>query len=147
MNETNLKKTTDDLLKVLNNLNRTEDLEDYLGNIDSANYNTSFPEYYCSLPEVASLDKTDLIQRSGIERTYFYQLLNGTRKPGRDKVIALCIAAGLDLKHTQRALELSNLAILYSKNRRDAIIIFCINKHLSNVDTEELLDRLGEDVL
>ncbi len=147
MNDQNLKKTTDELLNVLNGLNRTEDLEDYLGDIDDGKYSMSFPEYYNSLPEVNALDKTELMRRSGIERTYFYQLLNGTRNPGRDKVIALCIAAGLDLKHTQRALKLSNLGILYSKNRRDAIIIFSINRHLSNVDTEELLDRLGEKIL
>ena len=34
MNDQNLKKTTDELLNVLNGLNRTEDLEDYLGDID-----------------------------------------------------------------------------------------------------------------
>lgn len=52
-----------------------------------------------------------------------------------------------DLTETQRLLEVTNLGILYARNRRDAILIFCINKELSVTDTEELIDRMGETTL
>ena len=47
--------------------------------------------------------------------------MKGTRKPGRDKLLRLSIGAGLTLRETTRVLELSEMATLYPKSRRDMI--------------------------
>ena len=92
-------------------------------------------------------EKAALIRRTGIERTYGYQLLKGMRSPGRDKVLLFCLAAGLDLHETQRALRAAGEPILYSRKRRDAILIFAVNEKLSISDTQELLTQFDEQVL
>lgn len=104
-------------------------------------------DYFFSLPEVNRKDKSEIIKKSGIERTYAYQIFNKRRMPGRDKILELSIGMGLSLKETQRGLKIGNEPILYSRNKRDAIIIFCINEGKSLMATEELLMEYGEDSL
>ena len=138
-------KTTGELLSILNSADDSSDLEKYLSNHTSDSKALSFAEYFCSILDAKHLSRAQVIRESGIERTYGYQLLNGLRQPGRDKILCLCIAAGLSLKETQRALEISQAGILYSRCRRDAVIIFALNKQLSCKETSELLIEMGED--
>lgn len=140
-------KTTQELLEVLNRVDSDPQLETYLDTLSEERYVRPFNEYFTSLPEVQALKRTELLQRSGIERTYFYQLMRGERRPGRNKAIALCLAAELSLPAVQRVLEICEHGILYSKNRRDAILIFCVNRTLPVTDADELLDRFGEKTL
>ena len=81
-----------------------------------------------------SLEVSDVIKRSLLDRFYANQILNGTRKnPGRDKLIPLCLAMHMDLEETNRALKISKAGTLYSKDRRDAVIIMCINQKIFDV--------------
>lgn len=68
-------------------------------------------------------------------------------KPGRDRIFALCLAAGLSLDETQRCMKLAGHAPLYVKNRRDAILMFSINTRMNVMQTEELLDEYEESLL
>ena len=107
----------------------------------------SFAEYFQSLDAVKKLDRGELIRNSGLERSYFYQVMKGTRSPGRDKVLRLCLAAGLNLRETTRALELSGNAVLYARNRRDIILTVAVNQMADVDDTNLLLFRYGEKPL
>lgn len=140
------RKSTNELLHTLTNLTSSGSLEHYVSDPDHFTQ-MRFTDYYNSLPEVKERKYTDLIRESGIERTYFYQIMNGRRQPGRDKIILLSLAAGLSLKEVQRALEITGLGILYSRNRRDAILIFAFTKGLGVSDAQELLSHFGEEVL
>ena len=107
----------------------------------------SFPEYFLSLSAVREMDRGTLIKDSGLERSYFYQVMKGTRSPGRDKVLRLCLAAGLNLRETTRALELSGNAALYPRNRRDIILTVAVNQMADVDDTNLLLFKYGEKPL
>ena len=72
---------------------------------------------------------------------------DGRRSPSRDKVISLCLALKLELPETQRALTLTKNGQLYSKNKRDSILIFAFGKKLSVIDTNVLLEEMNEPVL
>ena len=87
------KHTTEKLTEVLVNIDRTDKLQEYIDDLKEETPFGSFQEYFNSLPQVSSLDKAELIRRTNIERSYGYQILKGTRSPGRDKVILLCICA------------------------------------------------------
>lgn len=137
------KTTTNRLEDVLLNAHSISSLEDYLMQDDVSLPYDSFVDYFFSLPEVKGKDKSEIISKSGIERTYCYQIFNKRRQPGRDKILELSIGMGLTLKEIQRGLEISNEPILYSRDKRDAIIIFCINEGKSLMDTEELLLEYG----
>ena len=141
------KHTTDKLTDILKSTGNTSELQDYMNKLEDIPTYISFQEYFNSLPQVESIEKAELIRKTGIERSYGYQLLKGTRSPGRDKIILFCIAAGLDLHETQRALKSAGEGVLYPRMRRDAILIFAINEALSITDTQELLDQFGEITL
>ncbi|MGN0194583.1 MAG: hypothetical protein ACI39G_05690, partial [Pseudoramibacter sp.] len=124
----NIKKT-EELLDVLTRMDSPPKLGTYLDGL--APLPGGFAEYFNLLPKVKALSKKELIQKSGLERTYAYHILNGTKQPSRDKILALALAAGLDLTETQRALELTHEGILYAKNRRDAVLIYAVKNGLS----------------
>ena len=107
--------TTSNLARILSNIDSTKEMEQYMEIPKVADGFRSFPEYFQSLDKVKEMDRGELIRNSGLERSYFYQVMKCTRSPGRDKVLRLCLAAGLNLRQTTRALELSGNAALYAR--------------------------------
>lgn len=136
--------TTSDLARILSNIDSTKEMEQYMEIPKVADGFRSSPEYFQSLDKVKEMDRGELIRNSGLERSYFYQVMKGTRSPGRDKVLRLCLAAGLNLRQTTRALELSVNAALYARNRRDIILTVAVNQMADVDDTNLLLFRYGE---
>ena len=139
--------TTSNLAKVLKNIDTAQEMEQYMELPEVMNSCQTFPEYFRSLPAVQEMDTGELIRSSGLERSYYYQVMKGTRSPGRDKVLRLCLAAGLNLKETTRALELSRNAGLYPRKRRDIILTVAVNQMADVDDTNLLLFKYGEKPL
>jgi hypothetical protein len=135
---------TSELENKLHTIKDEVSLSSYIQTIENTTY-SSFQEYYSSL--TSSFDKSKLIEDSGIERSYCYHILNGTKKPSRDKILRLCIAAHFNTEQTKRALEIAKEGILYAKSSRDAIIQYAINQKLSVIDTNILLDQHHENSL
>lgn len=81
----------------------------------------------------------------GVNKNYVYNILNGDKKkPGRDKILALCIGARMSYSETQRALEIGNVAPLYPKDERDVRIAVGINSGAGDVMKINLiLDEYG----
>lgn len=111
------------------------------------NEEISFGEFLNILIESKGLTKAEVIKRTNIERTYFYQIINDKKLPGKDKVIECALAIGLDLDDTDRLLKLTNNGSLYPKIHRDTIIIYAINQKLDVYSTNELLMKYGFDIL
>ncbi len=139
--------TTKQLDSILANISSEKQMEQFMELPKVADSFTSFPEYFLSLASVQALTSGELIGRSALERSYYYQVMKGTRQPGRDKVLRLCLAAGLTLRETTRALELSGNAPLYSRRRRDIILTVAINQKAGVIDANLLLDKYGEEPL
>lgn len=139
--------TTTNLAKILEKIDSSREMEEYLEIPAVADSFQTFPDYFRSLEPVRGMDTSELIQSSGLERSYYYQVMKGTRSPGRDKVLRLCLAAGLDLKETTRALELSGNAVLYPRSRRDIILTVAINQKVGVIDANLLLNKYGEEPL
>ena len=139
--------TTSNLARILSKIDSTNEMEQYMDIPQVADGFKSFAEYFQSLDAVKKLDRGELIRNSGLQRSYFYQVMKGTRSPGRDKVLRLCLAAGLNLRETTRALELSGNAVLYARNRRDIILTVAVNQMADVDDTNLLLFRYGEKPL
>ena len=141
------KSTTGKLAEVLATIDNTQDMEKFMEQPKVTDSFKTFPEYYRSLPRVKETADSTLIELSGIERSYYYQIMKGKRHPSRDKILRLCIGAGLTLRETTRALELSENAPLYPKSRRDIIITVAINQSTTVIDTNLLLFEYGEKAL
>lgn len=124
--------STTDLLNFLQTIHTKEELETYLQNHTTTDL--SFPEYFQIYLQQNELETADVISASGLERHYAYQILNGTKtRPSKNKIIALCIGAHMNLKDTQRCLKLSKNASLYPKDTGDALIITHINNEQWNI--------------
>lgn len=131
--------TTQELLKMLRSTHSVSDLEKYTETLFTNNSFHTFSEYLCFILREHNITESTLIRNSQIQRTYAYQILNGTKNPGRDKVIALCLAAQMNFEETQRALTLAGLGQLYPRRHRDSILIFALEQQLSVQQINELL--------
>ena len=117
-------------------------------NRNSKEFTAPFEEYLQKLLAEKNLERSDVIERSGLNREYAYHILSGKRKnPSRQKILALSIAMGLNLDETQYLLRYARQGILYPRNPWDAVIISAIEQKLSVTQTNELLHSLGESIL
>ena len=139
--------TTKQLADILSGIQDEKKMEQFMSHPKISDSYKDFVSYYRSLPAVQALTDSELIERSGIEKSYYYQIMKGTRKPSRDKILRLAIGAGLTLRETTRSLELSEMTPLYPKSRRDIIITVAINQKANVIDTNLLLDQYGEETI
>lgn len=89
----------------------------------------------------------DIIQRCNLERSYGYQLFNGTRRPTRDILMVLALELGLSVEEARRLFEIAGRPPLYARRRRDAAVLYGLSHNLSPTDVHELLLELGEEGL
>ena len=102
------------------------------------------PGYLAELLGHRGLKQSKVVQAAGLSPTYGYQIFKGERRPSREKLLAIAFALGATLRETGRILQAGGAAALYAKNRRDAIIIFCLDRGYSLADANTALYEHGE---
>lgn len=134
---------TEDLL---DELRSSPSVTKYLASHETATRTLS--DYLCQLLEDRGLERKDVVHEAGIDATYGYQLFTGSRRnPSRDKVLALAFALGCTLRETDRLLQAAGVSRLYVKERRDSIIVFCLDRHATLEQANEALYNMGEKTL
>lgn len=144
----NNKLKTEELDKVLDSVSSEEQLQEYLDlytNKDGYGFCQYFNEYLAEHDAVHA----QVIADCNLDKDYATQITNGTkRNPSRDKALALCIAAGMKKDEINRAMKLLKVSPLYSRNKRDSVLLLHINKGIRKVIYINLeLDRLGLPIL
>ena len=104
----------------------------------------SLSDYLNELLVAKRLKRSLVVRMANLNETFGYQIFTGARNPSRDKVLQIAFAMALTLRETNRALEAAGVSSLYSKDRRDAIIIFCLDRSCSLQKVNEELYRFGE---
>ena len=104
-------------------------------------------EYLGELLRRRGVPVKDIIRRCNLERSYGYQLFNGTRRPTRDILMVLALELGLSMEEARRLFEIAGRAPLYARRRRDAAVLYGLSHNLSPADVHELLLELGEEGL
>lgn len=104
-------------------------------------------DYLNQMLEAHHLERKDVVREAGIGATYGHYIFSGERNPTRNKVLPLAFAMGLSLRETDRMLQAAGASRLYCKNRRDAIIMYYLNRRATLAEANEALYRLGEDTL
>ena len=107
----------------------------------------SLAEYLDALLLEKGLKRSVVVREAGINETFGYQIFMGQRKPSRNKIRQIAFAMGCTLKETNRLLQIGEANALYCKDRRDAIIVFCVEKHYPLQKVNEELYRFGEDTI
>lgn len=136
-------KNTDELLA---EIKQSTEIKNFLADNNEDIKNLTLSEYINILIEKKQVPKNQVITKAELNYTYGYQIINGTRKPTKDKLLQLCFGLNATVEEANRLLLIANAGGLYSKNRRDCIIIFALNKGLSVVETNNLLYELNEEL-
>ena len=87
--------------------------------------------------------KAQVIRDSGINRRFFFDILADKRKPARNYVLRILIALKIPLKNIQWLLRATGYAQLYARDRRDSVIIYCINHRISVDECNAMLKRIN----
>ena len=104
-------------------------------------------DYLFERMEAHGLKRADVVRATGINATVVYDVFSGKSRPGRDHAIMLALGLQCTLRETQRLLRLAGVSELWCKQRRDAIIIWCIRNGFDRIATDDELYRLGEPTL
>ena len=100
-------------------------------------------EYLMQLLRQKNLKRAQVVEDSGVDKAYVYQIFNGDKKPSRDKLIVIAFGMGLNEEETQRVLKLAGHSELYPRLARDALILFFIQRGKDIWETDDALDRNG----
>ena len=101
-------------------------------------------DYLFDRMEAHDLRRADVVRASGLNATVVYDIFSGKSRPGRDHAIMLAFGLKCTLRETQRLLRLAGVSELWCKQRRDAIIIWCIRNGFDRIATDDELYRMGE---
>ncbi len=105
----------------------------------------SLSDYLKQLLQEKGLERSRVVRMADLNETFGYQIFTGSRNPSRNKVLQIAFAMALSTKETNRALTAAGMSVLNCKDRRDAIIIFCIDRGCSlQKVNEELTASLVE---
>lgn len=140
-----MEKSTEELLNILKNKKTYGDfLSEEIGELCFS----TVSEYLEMLLSEKRLKKSDVIRKSNLDKNYAYQIFSGIKtNPSRDKIIMLAFGMGLTLTETRKLLKISGLSDLYVRSPRDSIIIFCLDKHYSLIDTNMYLSDFSLEIL
>ncbi len=115
------------------------DIDDYLAVNSDNMLTTTLSDYLNTLLRQKKIRKADVIRGSLLSRAYVYKIFAGEKIPSRDKLIALAFGLGLSDSETQKMLKLSGYRELYARSKRDALLLFALQKHKSILEVNELL--------
>ncbi|MBQ9862059.1 MAG: hypothetical protein IJO75_07370 [Clostridia bacterium] len=133
--------------EMLEQLKTAESLDGYLRENEDQLVDGTIREQLEAALRETGLSKAEVLRRAEINDIYGYQLFAGSRKPSRDKLIALCIGMSLTLDRTQCLLKATGFAPLYAKNKRDSILIFGIQNNQTVLEINTALYDHAEPTL
>lgn len=104
---------------------------------------TTIGEYIELEIEKRNLKKAYVIKHSGINKRYFNDIIANHKTPNQRYIIRIFLAMKLDLSDVQWYLQACDYPQLYARNKRDAVIIYCINNQLSVDECNHMLNKIG----
>ena len=104
-------------------------------------------EYLQELLTKKHLERVKVVHMANLNETFGYQIFTGQRGASRNKILQIAFAMALTLRETDRALRAAGVSNLNPKDRRDAIIIYCLDRSCSLQKVNEELYRFGEETV
>lgn len=138
------KKKTDELLK---DLKKDPNLDHYFAENEGQFVDRGIGAYLDAIVAERKLKKNRILKAAEMNELYGYQIFSGSRKPSRDKLIALCIGMGLSEEEINGALKYAGDAPLYPRSKRDSIILAGILQGSSVMEINGQLYERGFETL
>ena len=140
-------KGTESTSKFMRKLFKTTDIKHFLETNAESLCIPPFHEYISEKCCTMNLAPERVILRAGLDRVYGHQIFQGIRRPSRDKVLQLAFGFELDPEEAQLLLRAARHMELYPKIMRDAAILFALQRKMSFIDIQNMLDELGLQLL
>ena len=139
-----MKKQTDELMQILA---KNQNIVEFINHNGEEFSKVTLPECLSWLLSQYNIKKSDVINRSEVHQIYAYQIFAGTKKPSRDKLLALMFGYMLSVEDGNMLLKSAGLSNLYPRDKRDAVIIFGLNNKLHIRDVDDLLFELNLETI
>ena len=109
----------------------------------------AFADYMRSKFKEKGLLQQDIFLQADIPERYGYKLISQEKHTKqRDIILRICYAAQFSLEETQKALKLYQMAELYPKFARDALLIVAFNERPGSIiELNMMLKKNGMDPL
>ena len=124
-------------------MRKARDIDEYLAENQEHMLDQSLKEHLTALLIEKDVSIADVAKGAKLNRVYIYQIFDGKKRPSRDKLIAIAFGFGLDEDETQKLLKVSRNKELYVRDRRDAVILFAIQRKKTLMETNYLLADHG----
>lgn len=115
--------------------------------IDGVPQHISLIDYLHALLERSDMTISAFSQQLMASRIFIYQILEGDRKPSRDMLLRMAFVLKLSLDETQRLLKTAQRSSLYPRVRREAVLIFALQRNYTLGEADEALRYAGEQPL
>lgn len=125
----------------------TNNLDRFLTENDASFRDVPLQEAIQRIFDEKGMSKAQLAKQSGISEVYLHQLFSGRRFPSRSRLLCLCFGLGATVDEAQSLLQQARHAPLYSRDRRDAIIIFSLSHHMTLFEVNDKLFTENLDTL
>jgi len=120
-----------------------QDIEEFIDENEVHYKKPTLHDFLNELLDKKGMKKGEVISNSMLNPIYGYHIFSGHRKPSRDKLLQIAFGFGLDIACTQSLLKVADQPVLYARDKRDSIVIFCLTRGFSLLDAEELIQRIG----
>ena len=125
----------------------TNNLDRFLTENDASFRDVPLQEAIQRIFDEKGMSKAQLAKQSGISEVYLHQLFSGRRFPSRSRLLCLCFGLGATVDEAQSLLQQARHAPLYSRDRRDAIVIFALSHHMTLFEVNDKLFTENLDTL
>ena len=125
----------------------TNNLDRFLTENDASFRDVPLQEAIQRIFDEKGMSKAQLAKQSGISEVYLHQLFSGRRFPSRSRLLCLCFGLGATVDEAQSLLQQARHAPLYSRARRDAIIIFALSHHMTLFEANDKMFTENLDTL
>lgn len=96
---------------------------------------------------VRGLRRRDVVRDSRLNQTFCYQIIAGTRRASRDKLLQLAFGMHLNIDSACELLERGGSNALRPNVPRDVIVAFCLERRMNIDACDDLLWAQGEQTL
>lgn len=135
---------TDDLQM---ELMETTDLNKFIKKNQDKFYSDNIAELLNELYIKRDISKAALAKKSCISEVYLHQVFAGQRNPSRNRLLCICFGLEASMDETQNLLKHCGYGQLYSRKKRDAVIIYGLLHNMSLPEVNEKLASEGEELL
>lgn len=109
-------------------------------------YAKSVPEFLNEMLIKYDTEKNEVLRRADMAGNYGYQIFDGSRNAGRDKLLKLAFGFPLTKEETDILLRCAGYAALYVRDSRDTLIMYALHQGYNLMEMNNLLFERGEKI-